>query len=95
MGRACPLRTFCQEQGLNRQLHLDILRHIQEGAAVPHCAVQCGKLVLILGYGLHKILLHKITVLTDGCLQIGEQHTLSRSGFGQVRVGHTGIPLDQ
>ncbi|MNC77009.1 hypothetical protein D3C75_1288580 [compost metagenome] len=67
MRRACSFGSFSQEQSLYRQLHADILGHIQEDPAVPDCAVKGSYTMLILGNSLHEIRLHQIAVLTDGC----------------------------
>ena len=69
-------RRIQAEIGLQRNVHMNSLWHINKGATRPYCSMESSKFVVFRGNQLHKMLLHQLLMLPQGGFHIGIHHTL-------------------
>ena len=69
------------EIGLQRELDLHALGHVDERAARPDGRVQRGELVVGRRNDRGEVLAHQIGMLADGRVGIGEDHALAWPGL--------------
>ena len=82
------------EIGLQGDLHMDPGRHIHEGAAAPHRAVQGGELVVGGRHQLHEVALHHVGIGPgEGALDVGIDDALGGDFGLDVVVDHLGVIL--
>src|SRR5690606_26890814 len=81
------------EVGLQRDLHLNPRRHVDERTAAPDGRVQGGKLVVGRGDDLAEPLLDELRVLPERRVGVGEDHALLRQLFLHAVVYDFGLIL--
>ena len=80
---------------LDRQLHLDALRDVDEAAAAPEGAVQAEVLPFARRDSGEEVLAHQLRVLAGGGMEVGHDDALPRQRFVERPVRHGGIDLNQ